>query len=93
MALASLVMGVMLVIAVFLPRVYSKMNCMEKVIEKFGQPNVVKNFYSNNGYEIYYELVSEDGKPLYADISAEYADHGKIYSFYLCTDKETLYDN
>lgn len=64
---------------------------LQDLIDRIGRPNVKKKYDNCTGFDIYYELVPENGEPRYAYLSVDDLS-GKIYSAYICSDKETLYD-
>lgn len=56
-----------------------------------GEPNSVFKMHSANGYDFYYELKSDDGKPLYAHI-VSLSDDGYIIDAYVCDEDKQYFD-
>lgn len=54
-----------------------------------GRPPGEKKYSNATGTEIYYDIISDDGSPLYAHLCV---GGDKIYYGFFCSDRETLYD-
>ena len=66
-------------------------NCEEigQIKEIFGEPNVKISPWKNRYFDYYYELVSNNGEPLYAQFHAD-SISGELFHYCLLTDKKLL---
>ena len=67
-------------------------NDLGNAMKTIGEPNATFKMYNATGYDSYYELKSNDGKPLYAHICSSSPD-GRIIDAYVCTEDKQLYDD
>ena len=64
---------------------------LDKLIHEIGEPNVDKKYSNATGYDHYYELASEDGKPMYMYICTRSLTGGILYA-YPCSDSDMFFD-